>query len=278
MLKVIVLQPKRHLGDLHQNLRHYMQLLDEHTSLLENSHILCFPEYWNGVGAHEYSLMLHQESLAFLTDLATSFNLWVIGGSQLVEDQGFFFNRCHVFDPTGKLVGTYDKKRPFGYEKARGLTAGRRELIWSIGKWKAGLRICNDLWNVSDYATLIKEELDVLFCPVLTTVPSLSLTNYGRFMWHNLAVIRAKEGATALVVSDSATGPIREPFWSTGASCIVDPSKRFHNSDDIGFDILNTISDGKEGILMKKLDYQAIQDQRQYRKEIGLLDANSILR
>jgi predicted amidohydrolase len=275
-LTVSVIQPRRHLGEFHKNLSQYEHLVDDHFASLEQSHILCFPEYWNGLGIKDHSPTFHQESLTFLTDLATSFDFWIIGGSQLIENQGVFHNRCHVLDPTGRLVGTYDKKRPFGYEKAQGLTAGRGELIWSIGDWKVGVRICNDLWNVSDYATLIEKELDILFCPILTPVPDRSFTNYGRFMWYNLAVIRAKEGATAVVVSDSAKAPIREPYWSTGASCIVDPSKRFQNSDEIGFGILDTIPDGEEGILTKKLDYQAIQDQRQYRKEMGLLDANSV--
>ncbi|MFW9854203.1 MAG: carbon-nitrogen hydrolase family protein [Candidatus Thorarchaeota archaeon] len=273
VLKICVLQPTRYLGDFRKNLKQYERLLEDHSASLEQSHILCLPEYWNGIGSHKFSFSLHQKSISFLTDLAVSFHTWIIGGSHLIENQGKYYNRCHVFDPTGKLMGTYDKRRPFGYEKARGLTAGTSELIWSIGKWKVGVRICNDLWNVSDYAQLIKKELDVLFCPILTTVPNKSFTNYGRFMWYNLALIRAKEGATALVVSDSAMSPIREPYWSTGASCIADPSQRFQNSDEIGLGLLTTISNGEEGILIKKLNYQAIRDQRHYRMEMGLLDS-----
>ena len=90
-------------------------------------------------------------------------------------------------------------------------------------------------------------------------------------MWNNLAVIRAKEAASALIVSDSAMQPIREPYWCAGASCIIDPSWRFSNNEPIGNNILSSIPDGSRGIISATLDLTRIRQQRQYRKDMGLL-------
>jgi hypothetical protein len=89
-----------------------------------------------------------------------------------------------------------------------------------------------------------------------------------------LAVIRSKEAAAAVVVSDPAIQPIKEPYWCAGASCIADPSWRFNNQDPIGKNILTTIPDGKEGIIIKELDLEAIKKQKTYRKKMGLLTEN----
>jgi predicted amidohydrolase len=165
----------------------------------------------------------------------------------------------------------YDKRHPFGYEKLQEITPGTKNLFWQLDDWKATIQICSDLWNINDYSVLVTEDIDLVFCPILTTIPDQIYTNYGRFMWYNLAVIRAKEAASAIIVSDSAKQPIREPYWCAGASCIVDPSWRFTNEEPIGKNMLSSIPDGSRGIVTVTLDLNKIRQQRQYRKDMGLL-------
>jgi len=272
-LEIITLQPKTKLNDLDHNLENYKRLFEEYSVLLRTSQVICFPEYWNGIRKDFYSQNVFEKSIGFLEELAASTKNWVIGGSQLVKNQtDYYFNRSHIFDPSGNLVGTYDKRQPFGYEKIQGINAGNEELIWNINDWRAGICICSDLWNISDYSSLVTQEIDILFCPILTTLQGSSYTNYGRFLWHNLAVIRAKEAAAAVVISDTAMQPIREPYWSAGASCIADPSKKFRNQEITGQRILSTIPSGEEGVISVKLDLHQIREQRQYRKDMGLLN------
>ncbi|MHA2408264.1 MAG: hypothetical protein ACXACA_07825, partial [Candidatus Ranarchaeia archaeon] len=69
----------------------------------------------------------------------------------------------------------------------------------------------------------------------------------------------------------TAMQPIREPYWCAGASCIADPSLRFTNKEAVGHGILSTIPNGSQGVVSVTLDLDKIRDQKQYRKDIGLL-------
>ncbi len=86
-----------------------------------------------------------------------------------------------------------------------------------------------------------------------------------------MALIRAKECATAVVVSDSAEGPLSSPYWTTGSSIIVDPSQKFTNSEINGENMTKKLESGRRGIINMKLNLKDIKEQKTYRKEVGLL-------
>jgi predicted amidohydrolase len=270
-LKITAFQPKVKLNDLDYNIENYIRLLEKHSLNIRKSHVLCFPEYWDGIRKNFYSDELYEHSITFLKGLAIKYSIWIIGGSQITQENGKFFNRTHIFDPTGKLVGSYDKKQLFGFENIQNISPGNKDMIWNIQNWNCGVRICSDLWNTSDYSRLLIENLDLLFCPALTVVPDCSYTNYGRFLWHNLALIRSKESATSIVVSDTAVQTIREPFCSTGATCIVDPSKKFTNEENVCEGMISANKNGEEGVVSAIINLDEIRQQREYRKGIGLL-------
>lgn len=270
-LKITALQPKVVIDQFDHNLEQYKRLFDEFSNTIKASEVICFPEYWNGIRKGSYTEALHEQSLDFFKALATHYSVWVVGGSHLVKDKDNYFNRSHVFDTSGNLIGTYDKRHPFGYEQLQEIIPGDNDFIWQINDWKATIQICSDLWNTNDYSSLISKDIDLIFSPILTTLPNSSYTNYGRFMWHNLAVIRGKEAAAAVIVSDTALQPIRDPYWSAGATCIADPSWRFTNQETLGQGILSTIPNGSQGVVSVTLDLDRIRDQKQYRKDMGLL-------
>lgn len=271
-LRITALQPKLTVDEFNNNLQEYRKLFKEFSSKINSSDVICFPEYWNGMRKGSYTKIIHDSSMNFLKKTAIEHKAWIIGGSHLVDiNTSSYFNRSHIFDPSGDLIGTYDKRHPFGYEQVQEISPGDKNLFWKIDDWKATIQVCSDLWNTKDYSLLVKEDIDLVFCPILTTIPDKKYTNYGRFMWNNLSVIRAKEAASALIVSDSAMQPIREPYWCAGASCIVDPSWRFSNNEPIGNNILSSIPDGNRGIITAILDLTRIRQQRQYRKDMGLL-------
>ncbi|MFX1507865.1 MAG: carbon-nitrogen hydrolase family protein [Promethearchaeota archaeon] len=272
LLRIIALQPKLTVDEFNNNLKEYRKLFKEFSSDFKSSDVICFPEYWNGMRKGSYSRIIHETSMNFLKETAIQHKVWIIGGSHLVDNNtSSYSNRAHVIDPSGQLIGTYDKRHPFGYEQVQEISPGYKNLFWKINDWKVTIQICSDLWNTKDYSLLITEDIDLVFCPILTTIPDKKYTNYGRFIWHNLAVIRSKEAASAVIVSDSAMQPIREPYWCTGASCIIDPSWRFSNNERIGNKILSSIPDGSRGIVKATLDLTRIRQQRQYRKDMGLL-------
>jgi len=270
-LRITTLQPDLKIDEFNNNLNQYQNLFTEFSTTLNISDVICFPEYWNGMRKGSYTETVHETSLDFLKEVAIHYSTCVIGGSHLVNDEDSYFNRAHIFDPSGHLIGTYDKRHPFGYEQLQEITPGDKDFIWQINDWKATIRICSDLWNINDYSSLINKDFDIIFSPILTTIPDRSFTNYGRFMWHHLAIIRGKEAAAAVIVSDTAMQVIRDPYWSAGASCIVDPSWRFTNEEPIGKNILSSIPDGSKGVVTVTLDLDKIRQQRQYRKDMGLL-------
>ncbi|MFX1516005.1 MAG: carbon-nitrogen hydrolase family protein [Promethearchaeota archaeon] len=270
-LKVTALQPELSIDEFENNLEEYQKLFSENQSSIESSNVICFPEYWNGMRKGNCSENIHELSMNFLKKMAIRYKVWIIGGSHLVNDNSSFFNRAHIIDPSGRLIGTYEKRRLFGYERIQEISPGTRDLFWKIDGWNATIQICSDLWNTNDYSLLVTQSIDLVFCPILTTIPDQSYTTYGRFMWYNLAVIRAKEAASAVIVSDSAMQPIRDPYWCAGACCIADPSWRFTNEEPIGKNILYSIPNGGRGIVTVTLDLDRIHQQRQYRKDMGLL-------
>ncbi len=270
-LSVATLQPMLTLHDLEENLRQYESLFQKEKKLMKQTDVICFPEYWNGlrIGSSSKSNLL--DSKEFLKDVAIEYSTWVVGGSQIVQEGNKNYNRSFIFNQNGTIIGEYDKQRLFGYEQTQNITPGKSLFAWRMGNFKAGIRICNDLWKVKLVQELISEEIDILFVPALTVVPEESYTNYGQHIWHNLAFIRAKEGAMAVIVSDIARSVLSDPYWSTGASCIADPSQKFTNLEPRGQNMLLKLDSGRSGILWKTFSLQQLTDQKNYRKIIGLL-------
>ena len=272
-LNIVSLQPIIELHNLNANLSNYEGLFEEYLTRITQADVICFPEYWNGLRIKSTNRASIQDSEEFLKNLAQSYSCWIIGGSSVVKAGNNYYNRSIIIDDNGHIVGFYDKKRLFGYEKFQDLTPGKGFFFWDLGLFQSTICICNDLWDPLFIQELIQRKIDVIFVPALTVVPEESYTNYGQFIWYNLAFTRAKEGAMAVIVSDTAKAMLSDPFWSTGASCIVDPSKRFINQELTGKNMINKIESGKRGIVSMKISYQSIRDQKDYREAMGLLDS-----
>lgn len=269
-LKLLSLQPEITLHNLEGNLAQYQLLLDEN-NLNSDIDAICFPEYWNGLRIKSFSNTSSQDSISFLQSIALTYSSWVIGGSQIAKNGENYLNRSSIINPQGKIIGTYDKHRLFGYELSQNMIAGETLFHWKIGQFNASVCICNDLWNLKNVNRIIESDIDILFVPTLSVVPKSTDTSYGQHIWHNLAFIRAKEGAMAVVVSDTAKLPFMKPYWSSGASCIVDPSKRFTNQEAKGKHMIKTLELGERGIVFKTISLKKIREQRSYRKNMGLM-------
>jgi len=269
-LKIVSLQPEITLHNLDGNLANYQRLLDRY-DLSPDIDVICFPEYWNGLRLKSYSEKSYEDSISFLQSIAVTYSSYVIGGSQIAKIGEKFHNRSSIINAKGKIIGTYDKQRLFGYELNQNMLAGQDPFHWKLGSFNASICICNDLWSLNIVKRVIENDTDVIFVPTLSVVPKKLDTSYGQYIWHNLAFIRAKEGAMAVVVSDTAELPLIEPFWSCGASSIVDPSKRFSNQETKGKHMISTIESGESGVVLKTILLGEIREQRSYRKMMGLM-------
>jgi deaminated glutathione amidase len=105
---------------------------------------------------------------AVFQDLAGQLGVWLVPGSAFMERDGKMFNHAIVIDPSGAIVGRYDKMFPFLPFEA-GVTGGANFLIFDvpdIGRF--GLSICYDIWFPETTRTLTSMGVEVLLHPALT--------------------------------------------------------------------------------------------------------------
>jgi predicted amidohydrolase len=261
------IQPLRCRDNFDEATRHIKRLMYR---LDGTPDVILFPEYWNSIRSLEQVTSLKEASLSFLEETAVKLHAFVIA-AHLEEEDGHIYNRCHVIDSNGASMGHYDKHHPFGHERERGIHAGVSEYFFHINGYKAGLRICSDLWHGKEFQSLIEEEVALVFVPALTVITDRDHVKYGREMWHFLSTIRAKEGCMAVCVSDAAAGKLDGNYFTAGASCIVDPSLRYTNTKTLSTTLLTSVAGGKEGYCIKEISLISIKEYRRYRKMMGLL-------
>ncbi|MFX1535382.1 MAG: carbon-nitrogen hydrolase family protein [Promethearchaeota archaeon] len=208
----------------------------------------------------------------FFEQLAQKYSVNIIGGSvETLDENEQRVNRCFIINRHGEIVGTYDKQKTLFFERMREVQRGMNPAILILDGLRFAVEICADLWFPELSRTLIEKEVDALFVPAMTTVISKDHTDYGRWLWHNLAVTRARENIIPLIVSDHALAYYEGYFATCGASCIVDPSVRFTNFEGPSVQAFKSLSNGEKGRIISAITLTKIQDYRDYRKEMGLL-------
>jgi predicted amidohydrolase len=176
--------------------------------------LLVLPEHWSfeeDPGRYE----------AEVRELALGYRCHVIGGSHHVVDRGVRFNRGVVVSPTGDVLETYEKLRPYGAER-RSVTAGSGYGTFELEGFRVLVLLCADFW----FFDLIERAPHV---PDLIAVPALSVSrknapDYSRRLWQHLAVSRAYELSCYVGVSDWAFESERAPPRASGVAGLADPT------------------------------------------------------
>ncbi len=212
----------------------------------------------------------------FLQTLARTCNTHVIGGSCLiVDDDGSQRNVTHVVHRSGDIVGRYDKRILFSVEsdtRQPGDSVG----LFQLDDFRVGVLICADLWH-PELARELYSKIDLLAVPVKSSVPTEKNIEYARSLWHALALTRAMENGFAVAVSDWPesehvveidTGQFRtrQTHFTSGASCIADPSHR-PNPDRVQ----RLLKSGQPGHLRTDINLAKLAAFRDYRTSVGLL-------
>ena len=268
-LTLLCLQSHNYPDDFDSTIMHVRNLMQT-ISNKKKIDVVVLPEYWNGLRNPGLVNKFAEKSIEILCDFAQKKKVYIIGAHLTCRD-GAVYNRCYVVNNKGEVAGFYNKKHPFGRERKKGLSPGDKEFIFDLAGWKASCKICSDLWHTEDFIYLIKQNVDILFTPIMSVVTDPGYISYGKHTWYYLAITRAKEGCLALCVSDSAKGLITGKYYTTGASCIVDPSIRFKNEESPFNSILTSVPGGKAGFCLKTISLTDIFNYRNYRKEVGLL-------
>lgn len=203
-------------GNVESNIRKVDNLgssLDTSTSKL-----VVLPEMWpygfDYARLREHALRAPQ-ILNQMVKWALSWNAILIGSiAELIEDGGIV-NRAYVIDPSGKILGFYDKIHLFSpHGEHLYFTRGSHILIVSSPLGRIGVIICYDLRFPELSRRIAIEGADILCVPALW--PSVRVEH-----WRLLLRARAIENQIFVVGCNGCgeTGNIIYP----GASAVIDP-------------------------------------------------------
>jgi predicted amidohydrolase len=221
-----------------------------------------------GVKGEDYFLQVWEK----ISSLCRKHRVAMVAGSMPYKThEGMWHNRSYLFSSRGKVLGEYDKQRPFRMEKKLGLQPGDRTPIFKLGQLRLAILVCADLWSAW-IVQQVASKIDFLAVPTMTTVLDEQLIGYGRWAWQSLVAVRSKEFTVPIMSADQA---IRSPVPGTftcGASCIADPSHRFRAGEESSKQALKVTQPTSRTALVSTISKKKIEEYRSYRRDVGLRD------
>lgn len=186
----------------------------------EEPDTIVLPEMWNtGYALPELPDIADRDgepTKSFLSNLAKTYHINIIGGSIGNQKQGKFYNTSMVFNRQGELVYEYDKIHlvPMLDEPSY-LTGGKQKVqTFELDHVKMGLIICYDLRFPELTRKLALDGAQVLH--IVAEWPAAR-----RDHWKTLQVARAIENQF-FVVSSNTVGTYQNTDYA-GESLVVDP-------------------------------------------------------
>jgi predicted amidohydrolase len=183
-----------------------------------------------------------------VTSLAKELGCHVVGGSHHERRAGSAVNAGVVADPSGGIVGRYEKLRPYALERQfvePGTVLGEI----AIGGRNLLVLVCADFWFV-DLVLRASRAPDVVLVPALS-VTRKSSPDYSRALWRHLAIARAYEFGVFVGVSDWAYPSELPALFTAGAGGFADPT---------GVDPDRFFTPiGESGVAVHELDFAALE-------------------
>ena len=119
-------------------------------------------DYWERLPEHTDAIV------DGLVSMARAHKIVIIGGSHnRLSDDGSLRNTAYVVHPDGR-VETQDKIHLTPQEHALGARGGDELLVTKIGPFTAGVLICADIQFPELARHLVRQGVDLIFCPSLT--------------------------------------------------------------------------------------------------------------
>jgi predicted amidohydrolase len=127
---------------------------------------IVFPEYMNG----NYTpwRISNKDNNYFLQNISKNckkYGIYAIAGTILVKTKRKCYNRCHIFDESGRLVGYQDKLSLDGVYEQKYVYEGREQGVFDTKFGKIGIMICRDFLYQEITDNLVKKGADIIFCP-----------------------------------------------------------------------------------------------------------------
>jgi len=152
-------------------------------------------------------------------------NIWLHCGTLAIPaPSGKIFNRTYIIDPTGQIVGNYDKLHMFDVDLGKGeryaesntFEAGERAVAVDLPWGRLGLSVCYDLRFPYLYRALAQSGTDFLAIPAAFTKQT------GEAHWDVLLRARAIETG-CYVFAPAQTGTHVNGRQTYGHALIIDP-------------------------------------------------------
>ena len=191
--------------------------------------LICLPEYVGGLYPRREMLAnAHREddhpALRAFSEAARASGCWWIAGSVLVLHGDRVFNRCCVFDGTGKRVAQYDKIYLFDAVLPSGrviresdtYAAGEEAVVFEAPWGRIGVALCYDLRFPHLFRAMAQAGAE------LFVVPSAFTAQTGALHWQVLVRARAIENA-CWMIAPATTGEHPGGHRTYGHTLIVDP-------------------------------------------------------
>lgn len=242
-------------------------------------HLVVFPEYFSAqllmLGNYKRPMRDQVRDLskqaprvvAFMTDLAVKYKLYIVGGTMPVEDvaSNKIRNRCHFFSPDGD-VGFQDKIHMTRFEKEEWIVAsGSRLKIFDTNFGKVAINICYDVEFPEIARTAAHAGATVLI------VPSCTDDRQGFLRVRYCAHARAIENQMFVIHSSTVGSLPMVPAISLnyGQASILTPS-------DFAFSRDGILAEGipnQETMVIGELNLKLITEQRASGTVLPLLDS-----
>jgi len=132
--------------------------------------LVCLPEYYfTPPQAHNHpeTAALRPAILGQLEEWSSRLRGVVVGGTLVEEDEGRFYNACHVFD-SGRHVGSYRKVHPTSREQDDGITPGSRFEVLETRGLRLGLMVCADVLFPRSFRQMAALKPDLVAVPTIS--------------------------------------------------------------------------------------------------------------
>lgn len=155
------------------------------------------------------------ETQKFLSELASKFQINIVGGSVAVKRDGTYYNTSYSLDRNGNLMHAYDKVHLFSPADEHAVfEPGNKLGVFELDGVKVGVATCYDLRFVEWIRMMALKEVEVLFVPAAWPHPRSEV-------WQTLLKARAIENQFFVVGVNSVGKTDRLSFC--GHSTIYDP-------------------------------------------------------
>lgn len=248
--KVMAIQMSSVIGDKEKNIQKVKYLIDK--NIKEETDIIVLPEVWTVGWACNYFQKSAEdvktgEAMQFLSSIAKSYNVNIIGGSLILKRNAKLYNACPVFDKNGNLIAEYDKCHLFSYygdNEGEYITNGKNPVIVNLGGIRVGLSICYDIRFPELYRAYAVNGVDMM-----VNVAAWGIKK--EIPWVSMTHSRAVENQTYFVAL-TQSGELPNGDYNLGKSAIID-----YKGDNLA-----EINSG-EGAIFAELDFNLQQDFRE---------------